>query len=62
MSEEDRIDEIIKGLSADYNRPPVTPSDDMWAAIQAAQQAPGPKLHVTAGGASTAKLLALLTL
>jgi hypothetical protein len=55
MSEEDRIDEIIKGLSAEYNRPPVTPRDDMWAAIQAAQNAPGPKLHVTAGGASSAK-------
>ena len=52
MSEEDRIDEIIKGLSADYNRPPVTPRDDMWAAIQAAQNAPGPRLHVTAGGAN----------
>ena len=52
MSEEDRIDEIIKGLSADYNRPPATPRDDMWAAIQAAQKAPGPRLHVAAGGAT----------
>ncbi|HEX6576248.1 MAG TPA: hypothetical protein VF042_14875 [Gemmatimonadaceae bacterium] len=53
MSEEDRIDEIIRSLSADYNRPPETPRDEMWAAIQAARSAPGPRLHVTAGGAST---------
>jgi hypothetical protein len=53
MSEEDRIDEIIRNLSADYNRPPETPRDEMWAAIQAAREAPGPRLHVTAGGAAT---------
>jgi hypothetical protein len=58
MSEEDRIDEIIRSMSADYNRPPVTPRDDMWAAIQAAQNAPGPRLHVTAGGASSVKAAA----
>jgi hypothetical protein len=50
MSEEDRIDEIIRNAASDYNRPPATPRDDMWAKIQAAQSAPGPKLHV-AGGA-----------
>jgi hypothetical protein len=54
MSEEDRIDEIIKGLSADYNRPPETPRDEMWTAIQAARSAPGPKLHVTGGASSAA--------
>jgi hypothetical protein len=54
MSEEDRIDEKIRSLSADYNRPPETPRDEMWAAIQAARTALGPKLHV-AGGASSAK-------
>ena len=51
MSEEDRIDEIIRSAASDYNRPPVTPKDEMWAAIQAARSAPGPRLHVTAGGA-----------
>lgn len=54
MSEEDRIDEIIKGLSAEYNRPPETPRDEMWTAIQAARSAPGPRLHVTGGASSTA--------
>lgn len=53
MTEEDRIDEIIRSAASDYNRPPVTPRDEMWAAIQAAQSAPGPRLHVTAGGAPT---------
>jgi hypothetical protein len=53
MSEEDRIDEIIRRTASDYNRPPVTPKDEMWAAIQAARSAPGPRLHVTAGGAPT---------
>ena len=50
MSEEDRIDEIIRNAASDYNRPPVTPRDEMWAAIEAARSAPGPRLHVTAGG------------
>jgi len=51
MSEEDRIDEIIRSAASDYNRPGETPRDEMWAAIQAARSAPGPRLHVTAGGA-----------
>lgn len=50
MSEEDRIDEIIRSAASDYNRPPETPRDEMWAAIQAARSAPGPRLHVTSGG------------
>jgi hypothetical protein len=50
MSEEDRIDEIIRNAASDYNRPPATPRDEMWAAIEAARSAPGPRLHVTAGG------------
>jgi hypothetical protein len=53
MSEDDRIDEIIRSLSDDYNRPPAVPREEMWTAIQNARQAPGPRLHVTAGGAST---------
>ena len=53
MSEEDRIDEIIRNAASDYNRPPATPRDEMWAAIQAAQQAPGPRLHVAAGGVAS---------
>jgi len=51
MSEEDRIDEIIRNAASDYNRPPATPRDEMWSAIQAARSAPGPRLHVAAGGA-----------
>ena len=53
MTEDDRIDEIIRNAASDYNRPPATPRDEMWNAIQAARQAPGPRLHVTAGGASS---------
>jgi len=51
MSEEDRIDEIIRSAASEYNRPPETPRDEMWGAILAARSAPGPRLHVTAGGA-----------
>ena len=50
MSEEDRIDEIIRSAASEYNRPPVTPREEMWTAIQAARSAPGPRLHVAAGG------------
>ena len=49
MSEDDRIDEIIRSAASEYNRPPVTPRDEMWTAIQAARSAPGPRLHVAAG-------------
>lgn len=52
MSEEDRIDEIIRNAASDYNRPPATPRDEMWTAIQAARQTAVPKLHVAAGGAA----------
>ena len=51
MSEDNRIDEIIRGLSGEYNRPPEVPREEMWAAIQAARSAPGPRLHVAAGSA-----------
>lgn len=49
MKEEERIDEIIRSAASEYNRPPVTPKDDMWNAIVAAREVP--RLHVTAGGA-----------
>jgi len=55
MTDDERIDEIIRTTAAsEYNRPPAVPRDEMWNAIQAARQAapPGPRLHVTAGGAS----------
>lgn len=51
MTEDDRIDEIIRNAASDYNRPPATPRDEMWTAILAARQTPGPALHVVAGGA-----------
>ena len=56
MNNDERIDEIIRSTASDYNRPPATPVDDMWSAIQAAQHkaAAGPKLHVVSGGASGA--------
>ena len=50
MSEDDRIDEIIRSAASEYNRPPEVPRDEMWEAIQAAKSAPGPRLHVAAGG------------
>jgi len=53
MTEEDRIDEIIRNAASDYNRPREIPRDEMWAVIEAARQAPGPRLHVTAGGAGS---------
>ncbi len=54
MNNDDRIDEIIRNAASDYNRPPATPRDEMWTAIQAAQTtaAAGPQLHVIAGGAA----------
>jgi hypothetical protein len=54
MTEDDRIDEIIRNAASDYNRPPAVPRDEMWAAIEAARETPGPRLHVTAGGAGYA--------
>ncbi len=53
---EGHIDEIIRTRASEYNRPPATPSDEMWTAIQAAREiaATGPQLHVVAGGAAKA--------
>jgi hypothetical protein len=52
MTEDNRIDEVIRSAAGEYNRPPEVPRDEMWAAIQAARSAPGPRLHVAAGAAS----------
>lgn len=52
MTEDDRKDEMIIKAAADYNRPPVTPREDMWTAIQTARATAGPRLHVAAGGAA----------
>lgn len=56
MNDDERIDEIIRSAASDYNRPPATPRDEMWNAIQAPQKtaAAGPRLHVVSGGASGA--------
>ena len=35
MSDDDRFDDFLRQTSADYNRPPATPRDDMWKVIQA---------------------------
>ena len=35
MSDDDRFDDFLRQMSADYNRPPATPRDDMWKVIQA---------------------------
>jgi hypothetical protein len=54
MNNDERFDEIIRAAASDYNRPPETPRDDMWTAIQAARAtaAAGPQLRVVSGGAS----------
>lgn len=35
---DDQVDARIRGLAADYRRPPATPRDEMWARIQSARQ------------------------
>ncbi|MGK2962064.1 MAG: hypothetical protein ACSLFK_07950 [Gemmatimonadaceae bacterium] len=54
MNDDNRIDESIRAAASDYNRPPATPRDEMWNAIQAAQKtaASGPALRIVAGGAA----------
>jgi hypothetical protein len=52
MIEDDRIDEILRTAASDYNRPPATPREEMWTAIQAARASSGPKLRVVSGGVS----------
>ena len=49
MIEDDRNEEIIRAAVSEYDRPPQTPRDEMWTAIQAARSAPaaGPRLHVS---------------
>ncbi len=56
MNNDDGIDEIIRTAASEYNRPPATPRDEMWTAIQAAREsaAAGPQFHVVAGGAAKA--------
>ena len=55
MTNDERFDEIIRAAASDYNRPPETPRDDMWAAIEAGRTtaAGGPQLHIVAGGAAS---------
>ncbi len=36
---EDRFEEFLKDAAADYNRPPETPREEIWARIQEARQA-----------------------
>ncbi len=57
MTEDERIDEIIRTAASEYNRPPATPVDEMWTAIQAGRtaNAVGPRLHVAAGGAAPSR-------
>ncbi len=52
MTEEEKIDEMIRNAARGYNRPPATPVDEMWSSIQASQVSAGPRLHVAAGGAA----------
>jgi hypothetical protein len=56
MNNDDRIDEFIRNAASDYNRPPATPRDEMWNAIQAAREtaATGPQLRVVGGSAAAA--------
>ncbi|HVF40170.1 MAG TPA: hypothetical protein VM939_09740 [Gemmatimonadaceae bacterium] len=52
MTEDERIDEMIRNAAQDYNRAPAVPRDEMWTAIQAARTGATPKLHVIAGNAA----------
>ncbi len=54
MTEDDRIDEAIRNAAQSYNRAPAVPRDEMWAAIENARAAGGPRLHVVAGGSPAA--------
>lgn len=56
MNNDDRIDEFIRNAASDYNRPPATPRDEMWNAIQAAREtaATGPQLRVVGGSSAAA--------
>jgi len=37
---EDRFDELLRRMARDYNAPPETPREELWAAISAARTAP----------------------
>jgi hypothetical protein len=61
---DDRLDEQLKELAADYNTPPETPRDTMWMAIQAGRTAKKPATPVGRNrviwfGLAAAALLAL---
>ena len=58
MNDDDRIDEFIRNAASDYNRPPATPRDEMWNAIQAARgtAATGPHLRVIGGSSAAGPL------
>jgi hypothetical protein len=61
---DDRLDEQLRDLAGEYNRPPETPRDEMWAAIQqqrAATRAVKPLRWkpLVWGGMAAAALLAL---
>ena len=39
MMSDDQLDQRIRGAARDYNRPPETPREEMWARIQAGRRA-----------------------
>ena len=52
MTNDERFDEIIRAAASDYNRPPETPRDDMWAAIEAGRASEELPLERATGGDS----------
>jgi hypothetical protein len=57
MSDDERFNEILRAAAQDYNRPPDTPREAMWARIEAARRAGAEDRHpasddgMRAGGA-----------
>jgi hypothetical protein len=53
MTEDDRIDDLMRETAQEYNRPPEVPREEMWARIQTARRADGqtgsdvPEVEVT---------------
>ncbi len=49
MMNDDQLDQRIRGAARDYNQPPETPREEMWARIQAGRRAPAHPVDGTPG-------------
>ena len=45
MTDDDRFDMWLKDQARDYNAPPQTPKEEMWARIEAARRSDGPPVR-----------------